>query len=372
MSVEEITQKADFSQIRYAQCWEDADILLSGLNIQPGETCLSIASAGDNTLSLLARDPHKVIALDLSIPQIFCLELRIAAYRQLTHAQLLGFMGSTPCENRKDLYYQCRVLLKPETAHFFDQKCPELERYGFGGIGKFERYFRLFKTMILPCIHNKKNILELFKPKSLEDRTFFFETHWNTLRWKFLIRLFFSEFLMGRLGRDPAFFDYIEGNFAEHVARRIRYAMTHLDPSQNPYLQWILTGRHEAALPHALRLEHFEVIRDRLDRIEIAPLSTQEYLQSKRDSGTPLEIHKFNLSNIFEYMSLEQYYAIYADLLTVIPVGGRLAYWNMMAPRCAKKAFSEKIQLFEDICKKLYAQDKAFFYNRFVVEEVVA
>ena len=51
----EVAAKADFTGIRYAQCWEDADVLLAGLDVKPGDTCLSIASAGDNALALLAR-----------------------------------------------------------------------------------------------------------------------------------------------------------------------------------------------------------------------------------------------------------------------------------------------------------------------------
>src|SRR4051812_36270859 len=31
----EISAKADFSIIRYAQCWEDADILLEALSVEP-------------------------------------------------------------------------------------------------------------------------------------------------------------------------------------------------------------------------------------------------------------------------------------------------------------------------------------------------
>ena len=44
----EIVTRADFSAIRYAQCWEDADILLEALDVRPGKVCLSIASSGDN------------------------------------------------------------------------------------------------------------------------------------------------------------------------------------------------------------------------------------------------------------------------------------------------------------------------------------
>ena len=58
--------KIDHSTLRYAQCWEDADILLEALDIQPGDTCLSIASGGDNTLAMLGKGPERVIAIDLN------------------------------------------------------------------------------------------------------------------------------------------------------------------------------------------------------------------------------------------------------------------------------------------------------------------
>src|SRR5436189_3704298 len=96
----EVAAKADFSGIRYAQCWEDADVLLAGLDVRPGDVCLSIASAGDNALALLTRDPVRVVALDLSPAQLACLELRVSAYRDLSHQELLELIGSRPSERR--------------------------------------------------------------------------------------------------------------------------------------------------------------------------------------------------------------------------------------------------------------------------------
>jgi S-adenosylmethionine-diacylglycerol 3-amino-3-carboxypropyl transferase len=61
----EVASKADFSGIRYAQCWEDADVLVEGLDVQPGDVCLSIASAGDNSLALLTCQPRRDHALSV-------------------------------------------------------------------------------------------------------------------------------------------------------------------------------------------------------------------------------------------------------------------------------------------------------------------
>src|SRR5436309_10179045 len=132
MAGSEVAGKADFSGIRYAQCWEDADILVEGLDVRPGDVCVSIASAGDNSLALLTRSPARVIALDLSPAQLACLELRVAAYRELSHSELLELIGSTPSSRRAALYLRCRPLLSAEVRGFWDAHPAEVE-HGVGG-----------------------------------------------------------------------------------------------------------------------------------------------------------------------------------------------------------------------------------------------
>ncbi len=99
----EIAYGADFTAVRYAQCWEDADVLLDALSVQPGDVCLSIASAGDNALAMLARHPAKVFAVDLNPAQLACLELRVAAYRLLSYEDLLVILGSRRAQHRTAL-----------------------------------------------------------------------------------------------------------------------------------------------------------------------------------------------------------------------------------------------------------------------------
>ena len=77
-----LEDRVAFDLIRYANCWEDADILCEALRPHPGTRILSIASAGDNTLALLAEGAE-VVAADLSIAQLACVELRRAAFRRL-------------------------------------------------------------------------------------------------------------------------------------------------------------------------------------------------------------------------------------------------------------------------------------------------
>lgn len=377
MNNSEITSKADFSHIRYAQCWEDADMLLQGLDIKPGENCLSIASAGDNALAMLTCNPGKVLAVDLNPAQLYCVELRVAAYRTLTHEQLLILMGSRPCiqsstqphGSRLAIYHLCRPLLSDACATFWDHQHTLINGFGIGGVGKFERYFRIFKQYILPLCHTKKEIAGLFHNTTVQERTAYFDRIWNNKRWQWLSRLFFSETVMGRLGRDPSFFAHIEGSFSEHIARKIRHALCELDPANNPYLHWILTTTHASALPLALRAEHFETIRNNLDRLEWRLISVEELVNEIVPTNNRFQ--KFNLSDIFEYMSESGYHQLLAQLLQISSPGSRLLYWNMLTPRSAPKSMADKIKPLTELAKQLHLQDKAFFYNRLIVEETL-
>jgi S-adenosylmethionine-diacylglycerol 3-amino-3-carboxypropyl transferase len=361
----EATQHADFSQIRYAQCWEDADILLEALDIRSGDTCLSIASAGDNALAMLSRHPGRLIALDLSPAQLACLELRVAAYRELSHEELLVLVGSKISNDRQTLYQRCRSQLSSEARYFWDGHGDDIDR-GIGNAGKFERYFSTFRNKILPLIHSQNKVQKLLAPGSIDSRQQFYEQEWNTWRWQILFRVFFSRFVMGRSGRDPSFFKYVEGSVADRILHRTQYALTTLDPAENPYLQWILTGQH-TALPYALRPENFEAIRANLDRLEWHCLSIEDYLAQIGENA----IDHYNLSDIFEYLSPQNYRILLEKLIRSGRKGGRLAYWNMLAPRSRPADLANQLQPLTELSQRLHAEDKAFFYNAFIVEEIL-
>jgi S-adenosylmethionine-diacylglycerol 3-amino-3-carboxypropyl transferase len=363
----EAAAHADFtSHIRYAQCWEDADILVDALNVQPGNVCVSIASAGENSLSLLTGNPARVVAVDLNPAQLAALELRVSAYRVLSHPELLELIGSRPSTRRRELYARCRGGISAGTARFWDSRPNEIDA-GIGSAGKFERYFATFRKWVLPLVHRRSTVDELLVSRSPEARLEFFERKWNTRAWRTLFRVFFSETLLGWLGRDPSFFRYVEGSVADHLLGRARHALAVLDPAKNPYLVWILRGTHGEALPHALRAENFETIRNNLDRLEWH----LDSLEALIDRGIVDRIDRANLSDIFEYMSAENTTALLSRLIAAAPPGARFAYWNMMVPRHGAEYLPDRLRPLTELSKELFLADKAFFYRDFVVEEVI-
>jgi S-adenosylmethionine-diacylglycerol 3-amino-3-carboxypropyl transferase len=350
--------------IRYAQCWEDADILVEALAIEPQHRCLAIASAGDNALALLTRSPQAVVALDLNPAQVACLELRVAAYRTLADDELLRFLGAHPATDRAQLYRRCRPALSEVAREFWDAR-PAAIADGIFSAGKFERYFAIFRRHVLPLIHSRATVAELLAPKSACERAEFFERRWNTWPWQTLFRLFFSRAVMRRLGRDPRFFAYAEGDLAGHLLARVRHALVELDPSQNPYLHWILTGTYGEVLPLSLRAEHLPTIRRNLDRLSWQTCSLEDFLE--RD-GAPFD--RFALSDVFEYVSRERYAGMLAAIVAHSTPDARLAYWNMLAPRMRPESLAGVLASDGARAQRLHALDKTFFYSRFVIEHV--
>ena len=362
----DIERHVDFSGIRYAQCWEDADILLEALDVRPGHTCVSIASAGDNVMSLLSQAPGHVVALDLSWAQIACLELRVAAYQELKHAELLELIGSSPSRRRQTLYQRCRSLLSGDARRFWDANSDAIVQ-GIGHAGKFERYLALFRERLLPMVHARATVYELLTPHDRSERESFYDDDWNSWRWRLLLSLFTSRLFLGRLGRDPQFFRYAERPSEPQITARLRHAMTVLRPTENPYLQWILTGRHVSAFPHALREENFEAIRCNLDRLEWRRQSLEAYIESIEAAS----IDCCNLSDVFEYVSLDDYHRSLDALARVARTGCRLAYWNLFATRRRPANMADRLRSLEPLASELHGRDKAFFYGAFVIEERV-
>lgn len=365
----DISARAKFDRIRYAMCWEDADILLAALAIQPGDTCVSIASAGDNSFALLTADPGKVVAVDLSRPQLACVDLRQAAYLALDYEEFLELYGVRPSDRRASLYARCRPQMRDDIHRdFWDARQAAVSASGFGPLGKFENYFRLFRRFALPFAHGRGRVQALFAHRDRQARDAFYDEQWNNRRWRMLFAAFFSRPVMGLLGRDKAFFDHVEGGPAAHLRQRTRHALVELEPRANPYLHWIMTGTFADALPLALRRQHYETIRTRVDRLEWRLGALEQTADALAEEG--LSPARFNLSDIFEYMSPEAAGDLMARLADAGQPGGRLVYWNMMAPRSRPERLADRLIPQTEEAARLHALDKAFFYSAFVIEEI--
>ena len=277
--------------------------------------------------------------------------------------EVLQFLGVRECAERQKLYESLRGGLSRETAKYWDAH-PELIERGIVHIGKFENYFRLFRTYCLPLIHSKKATNRLLEKKSGEERHFFYAKKWNNLRWKLLFRIFFGKTMMGRLGRDPEFFKYVEKDVGTNILTRVKHGLTAIPTDQNPYLEYILKGNFQNALPHYLRKENFQIIKQMIDRLRLF----QGDLSQTLEAHSQVRFSGFNLSDIFEYMSHSEYERQLEHITLASTEKGRIAFWNMLCNR--GRVSNSKIKFLDEESRALLEEDKAFFYQSFVLGEV--
>ena len=362
----ELSDSALAQRISYAQCWEDEALLLEALEVGPGDRVLSIASGGDNSLAL-AIAGAEVVALDLSFPQLALCELKLAG-SHLEYLEFLQLMGLLEDGRRVFLYHRVRERLTDEARRYWDQH-EDIIRMGLLKQGRFEKYLEIFRTRVLPLIHGPDTVRELLACEDLQQQRDFYAQRWNRRRWRGLFRVFFSQMVMERLGRDPAQFAHVEGPVGQEFLRRCEHALTEIPVRTNPYLQWMLLQDFvdvQNCSRSYLTREGFAALQTARDRVHLVHSDIETYLS---EAGQTFAA--FNFSNLFEYVSADHHEQLLALAADHAEPGARLAYWNLLVPRSRPESLAERIQRDGARGQEMLLRDRAFVYGGFNVERVL-
>lgn len=351
-------KEVKFDIIRYANCWEDAELLLQGLDVKSGNKVLSIASGGDNSFSLLTTNPELVVAIDINQIQLFVVELKKEAIRMFDQKTFIQFVGFEECENRIEKYSQLRENISPAAQHYWDNNQHSIKK-GIVHSGKFEQYFQKFCTRILPLIHSKNTIIQLLSTKSDAEQKAFVESKWNTKRWRFLFKLFFSRFVLGRLGRDPKFLKEVNIKVSDYLLQKANAYLSSSSCQNNWMLRYILLGKFDGLLPHYVQEKNYKSIKQNISKLRIV----NGLVEDAVDKFGKFDV--FNLSNIFEYMDIKTFNHVSSSLLNSSEEQAKMAYWNLMVPRMISHTYENVHRCIVD-----KNDDKGFFYRDFIVEQI--
>ena len=106
------------AQLLFSNSWEDPQLLLEALGEGEGKRILSIAAAGDSSLSLLTGNPEEILAIDNNPFQLYLVELKKMAIKHLERWEVLAFLGFAPCENRLSFYHELKGWLSYDAQLF--------------------------------------------------------------------------------------------------------------------------------------------------------------------------------------------------------------------------------------------------------------
>ena len=348
-----------FSFIRYSNCWEDSNILLKALDIKEGETGVSVASGGDNTFTLLLSNPKEIYAFDINKTQLYLMKLKMAAIERLNYGEILAFFGLKESTDRLKTFFSLKEYMDEESFNYFNQR-RELIVQGIIHIGKFERYFQIFRKFVCPLFCREARLRLFCSLSLLKEQRFYYKRYIDNLRFRTIFRMFFGIKVMGSLGRDKSFYEYVEDkrDVAGDIKKRFEYGIFNSTNFDNPYLSYILRGNFtKTAIPLYLKKENLPIIRERLSRIKLIHGSFLDIPESEK-------LDFFNLSDIFEYMSEEDFLENVDKLKKISGNGARIAVWNMQNRRYLPK---KEFTLLKEKSKSLFRANQSYFYRDFSV-----
>ena len=330
----------------------------------PARSYLSIASAGDNSLSLLTLDPKHVLAIDRNPAQIALAFFKKCLLQRFDIKAIYGMLGVRSWPDRSNWYRRNLRPYLPEWVREFWDDHHRLIDSGVIHAGRFERYFRIYRRVILPLVTRRSHLRRLLQSKSLEEQARFFSEVLYAPYKERIFRLFFGRSVMSRLGRSKEQFAYVEGDISDEIIRRLTRGLTGIPTHTNPYIEYATFGCFRRNLPHYLQAAHLDRIRQNLDRLELRVASLHDAVNDSHAG----KFDGYNLSDIFESMSRQEFLTHIDAVRSVSASGALLVYWNMMVPRSATGVVG--ITPRTEIAERYLGSSRAFFYGALNVEEI--
>jgi S-adenosylmethionine-diacylglycerol 3-amino-3-carboxypropyl transferase len=350
---------ADLAVLRYARVWEDHVLLEEALDVTADDDVLSIGSAGDNVLALLALGPRSVTAVDVSPAQCALLHLQLAAVGRLDYDDFTVLLGHTPDDGRRlPLLAKLRPELPPTARAWWDDRV-ELVTAGIAASGRLERYIRQFFDQVVADLVDRDDWRVLLDTAEGEERAQLFDARVATAPFVERFDEYFGPETMGRVGRDPSQLRYVEVDVAGSFLDRFRRACCELPTASNPYLRRMLLDDEAPAPAAHLDPERYGRLAGLVERVEVVTTDMGGALAA----AEPGRWSKANLSNIFEYLSPADSDRLFTVLGHRLRAGGRLAWWNLLVTRVPPAA--ERSLTLDPRSPAWSACDRSFLYGAF-------
>lgn len=365
-----------FSGLVYPQIWEDPEVDMAALAIEPGNRIVTIASGGCNALSYLLDDPASIEAVDLNRTHVAFNRLKLAAVTSLSdHDSFFRFYGGGVSTGNADLYRtQIRARLDQETRNYWDGRglsgrrrisifSRGLYRHGLLGlfIGAGHRAARLYGI----------DPQSLLFARNLEEQRAFFETALAPLFDKKLIRwLTDRKSSLYGLGIPPQQYDALAtsgSGMASILRARLEKLACDFPLSEN-YFAWQAFGRRydaDGPLPPYLKRENFETIRARAERLTVTNASFGEFLSYKPEKS----VDRFILLDAQDWMTDAQLNDLWLEITRTAAQGARVIF-RTAAPESIltgrlMDSLIERWEYREAESLALHARDRSSIYGGF-------
>ncbi|WP_394824906.1 DUF3419 family protein [Pendulispora albinea] len=315
----------------YAQVLEDPRLELEALAPGPNDTTLVISSGGCTALSFLASEnTGTLVSVDRNTVQNHVVELKAAAL-DLPPADAILFLGGRPSKEgqRIETYHDLRHVLSDGARRYWDRRLGAIRR-GVLGAGLAERFMGALGSIIRFAVHPRARIDRMLSFDSLDEQRAFYESDWNTRRWRALFPILLNQRVFRYLGLGQNRFYHGGGSsFAEHFQNGLEHSLKAVHARDNYFIHYMMTGHYpadEAGWPLYLNPDGARKAAEGRDRLTLVDGGVTEYLASRE----PRSIQRFALSNVPEWMSAAEIDALFAEVARTAAPGARVCFRNFV------------------------------------------
>ena len=362
-----LLERMVFHGIVFNMSWEDPEMDRRAFNLTPDDVVVSISSAGCNPLNFLCQSPRRLISIDGNPAQNAILELKLAALAALDYETFFDIFAARRPAVITALYRtHLRPRLSTRSQGFWDENLWMAARglYNFGRMGLFCRILRRFLTLLGI---QQKHIEEFFELRSLEEQAAWYRRYAAPRLWgKWSRRFVMFRPLLYLGGVHPEQYRLVNGrhDMYEYVKERVEYALTKVPIYDNYFLSQAVTGRFRGRrVPPYLLEENFETLRSNLDRV----LVVNGWLGPFLDTLPPKSVTKFNLLDIFDWMTPEVFESTMKSVLQAAAPGATLIYRSGSYQLDPPASILPHVDRHDNLARELFATDRSATYGSFYI-----
>ena len=324
---------------------------------------LSIASAGDMPLSLLALGAEGVIAVDLDPRQLHLARLKLAAVVRLDREEAIRFLGFMPASRASRRRWLRDVLpgLPPDSRLFWEWHEEEATR-GAIWAGRYERYIGWLVLLVTPLV-GLRPFEPLFACETLQQQRAAFARAFDRPRIRAIFRLAFHPRIYSRRGIDPRSLQFRspERSLGDQFFERFRTLCTGTPARSNHLLQLTALGRVLTvdAVPEYLTRHGAATVRARVDRLAYHEADLAAFLEHAPRGA----FNKAHLSNLPDWLPQDRFDQVMRLLYARMASPARLVWRHLHVDRALPSDLQGKIRIDRALGERLGGRDRFPFYG---------
>ncbi len=328
----------------------------------PGGKILSVTSAGDMALSLLAAGAESVTAVDINPNQNHLAQLKLASVLTLPRLEAICFLGFLPASKKERLDW-FRVVLPAmpaeSQAFWLEQKLAVQE--GALWLGQFERYLRRVLRLLKPYLTPR--FQQLVACSSLEEQKQVFNRLFDTVLIRTVFRVAFNPKVYAKRGVDPQSLRYHDQKISlgKVYFKRFSNMCQNSLARENHYLQMFTLGRvlNVDCVPRYLQADGIEVIEKQHKNLSLVTADINQFLQEM----PPESFDRFHLSNVPDWLNQPSFDALMHTIASRAKRPTKLLWRFIHVNRPLPSDLKQIIQLDSTLGHELEIKDRFPIYS---------